>query len=57
VVLETKEQYDRHQLAAIDPATAPAIPEPTSVVFTAMALAALASRRSTFRRRFNSFAR
>jgi hypothetical protein len=57
VVLETKEQYDRHQLAAIDPATAPAIPEPTSVVFTAMALAALASMRSTFRRRCNSFAR
>ena len=38
VVLEKKEQYDRHDLKAADPMTVPAIPEPQIGVLVVVAL-------------------
>jgi hypothetical protein len=45
VVLETQEQYDRHNLAPIDPATAPTIPEPGAALLLAFGGAWLGGRR------------
>lgn len=45
VVLERKEQYDRHGLQPADPATVPAVPEPASATLLALATAGLLARR------------
>lgn len=51
VVLEQKEQYDRHGLKPVDPSTVPTIPEPGTALMLAVASAALAikRRRPSFR--------
>jgi hypothetical protein len=45
VVLETKEQYDRHNLKPADPTTVPAVPEPQTWIFLGLAAFACALRR------------
>jgi len=50
VVLETKEQYDRHNLQAADPMTVPAIPEPNTLSLVGVGMLAWALRRSIRRR-------
>ena len=46
VVLETQEQYDRHGLKPVDPATVPVVPEPGTATLLALGAAWLATRRS-----------
>ena len=41
VVLETKAQYDRHNLSPADPSTVPQIPEPRNLTLIALVIAAL----------------
>jgi hypothetical protein len=50
VVLETKEQYDRHNLKPADPTTVPAVPEPQTWLLVGAAILTWALRGS-FRRR------
>jgi hypothetical protein len=45
VVLETKEQYDRHNLKPADPTTVPAVPEPQTWALLGMGILALMLRR------------
>ena len=50
VVLETREQYDRHNLKPADPTTVPAVPEPQTWLLMGAGMLAGATRR-WFRRR------
>ena len=50
VVLERKEQYDRHGLTPVDPDTVPTIPEPGTATLFAAALAYFGLRRPARRR-------
>jgi hypothetical protein len=45
VVLERKEQYDRHRLTPAGPETVPAVPEPTALSLVGLGLAAIAIAR------------
>jgi hypothetical protein len=46
VVLETKEQYDRHNLKPADPTTVPSIPEPQTWLLVGVGIFAFVLRRS-----------
>jgi hypothetical protein len=50
VVLETKEQYDRHNLKPADPATVPSVPEPQTWALVGVGILAWVFRRSIRRR-------
>ena len=45
VVLETQEQYDRHGLKPVDPATVPVVPEPGTAALLLLGAGWLGSRR------------
>jgi hypothetical protein len=45
VVLETKEQYDRHNLKSADPTTVPSVPEPQTWALVGVGIFAFALRR------------
>jgi hypothetical protein len=47
VVLETKEQYDRHNLKPADPATVPAVPEPQTWLLVGLGILAWMFRHVT----------
>ena len=49
VVLETQEQYDRHGLKPVDPATVPVVPEPGTVALLLMGAGWFGSRRMRHR--------